>query len=739
MFLVDTQHTSKVKQLIWAIFIYLRCKLLKLSTNFLEKLHLLFKVFTVIINKVPLMYFPSSLGINAMNKCEVIQAKLSEKTQTNMHSFNYEPIIQSLPSDLVFNENKIDIDAITIHIEKFYSLYATEYLNRDIMFDERILLSDLFKTDSSPVKMSLFSNMKDNLKCAKCLFFEPQIGAKSISSNDGNPFKFFLANTPSTIVSPNVNQTPIDMTPCTRAVSLNNWAKTYIANFDGKHILQLQDKYVPAYSYNPSLKPVDMYIKSQFQIFEKQLNVYKFRIITTFPDIEKMCLKLITLLFQKDLMIFTEEFVAMLLYNEEFIKAMIAISIEIILFVEDIQEISFYKIPELLGVDVYDLWKVLNPTRFPSFTFHKEIKEHLEEIEYQIVSFLIWRRPSTKLMSEIKYFFHSEQNDNQCLNVLADFEYKTQSLFMFHRKEDYELNYENKKSPSTMDIYTDIRHLLHKYKHLQGIAVFFRRVVNYSNLLNKNIFINIKHKKITHLAEVSEQFIKHIITNENAVELLYNKHIDQVIICCVMSILLMNNVFSFDHNTNNSDDSVFTLSNLRNIYIRSKPRQIPQVSEMIFEKVKVSDKKYSSLNEFYNTNFKVLFQEHIALMKQDICEGDELSEMPAVKKRKFSDSIVFCSKNTNQEALQNKSAFGNKVDNYIPFEKKNNLNLNDQFGFRNAFYGSYMNEFKSKRTQLLKELYSYLVKLDLDLSLNKQENPALRKLLVGLDRSGKSK
>ena len=147
----------------------------------------------------------------------------------------------------------------------------------------------------------------------------------------------------------------------------------------------------------------------------------------------------------------------------------------------------------------------------------------------------------------------------ESIAVLADFEYKTQSLFLFHRKEDYELSYENKKPPSTMDIYTDIRHLLHKYKDLQGIAVFFRRVVNYSNLLNKNLFVNIRHKKISHLAEVSEQFIKHIITNETAVELLYNKHIDQVIVCCVMSILLMNNLFSFEtreHNSNNGIHSV---------------------------------------------------------------------------------------------------------------------------------------------------------------------------------------
>ena len=111
----------------------------------------------------------------------------------------------------------------------------------------------------------------------------------------------------------------------------------------------------------------------------------------------KMCLKFIYTLLQKDLMIFTEEFCAMLLYNEDYIKAIVAISMEIILFIEDIEEITFNRIPEFLGLDVYDLWKIMNPIQLRSIVFHKEIKDHLEEVEEQLLSFLIWRNPRKAL------------------------------------------------------------------------------------------------------------------------------------------------------------------------------------------------------------------------------------------------------------------------------------------------------------------------------------------------------
>ena len=753
MFLVNTDHTFKVKQLIWAVFIYLRCKLLKLSTNILEKLLLLFKVFTAIINKVPLVYFPSSLGITNLNKLDIIKTKLSEKTRTNITNFNFESIIESLPSDLEFKDDKIDMNLINKHIDNFYLLYAKEYLQNDIMFDERILLTDLFKTYSSPVKTSSYSQIKVPDGCARRLFSEPQNNTFTISTNHSNPFQMFNSNYAH-------QHTSVDMTPFTRVVSLENWVKTFIANFDEKDILQMQDKYLPKYDYLSPIKPLNSFIITQFQIFEKQLSVYKFRLITRFSEMKKMCLKFISELFKMDLMIFTEEFCAMLLYNKDFIKSMIAISIEIILFVEDIQEISFHKIPELFGVDLYDLWKVLNPlVRFASFTFtfHTEIKEHLEEIEYQLVSFLIWKKPSNKFVNDIKDLFKSYTSDNNYnkekvnnnnnpLDILADFEYTKQSLFLLHCKEDFTLNYENKKEPQ-MDIYKDIRHLISYYKDLQGMSVFLRRVINYSNLLNKNIFIDLKLNNISNFAVLSEEFIKQIIINENTIESLYSKHIDQVIICAVISILSLHDLFSFETNTNTSNvdfvlnTNIVTLKKLKETYIKCKPSQIRQVSEMIFEKVKVSDKKYLSLIEYYNKNFKLLFQEQLIQIKQEHCDGDELINIHPIKRRKLSDSLNNeINKNINKEALHSKSAFSYKVENYILFEKKIYLSENIKIkSKKNTFLNANIVEFKSRRTQLLKELYSYLVKSDLELSSNKQENPILKKLRIGLDNSAKSK
>ena len=106
-------------------------------------------------------------------------------------------------------------------------------------------------------------------------------------------------------------------------------------------------------------------------------------------------------------MIFTEEFCAMLLYNEDYIKAIVAISMEIILFIEDIEEITFNRIPEFLGLDVYDLWKIMNPIQLRSIVFHKEIKDHLEEVEEQLLSFLISSHLFHSLYSNYYHLFHA--------------------------------------------------------------------------------------------------------------------------------------------------------------------------------------------------------------------------------------------------------------------------------------------------------------------------------------------
>lgn len=724
VFFENGDNIFRIKKLIWAIFIYLRCKLLSISTNILERYQLLLKVTSLITSKIPTIYFPSSLKVNDNNKSTIVQTILSEKSKTKVDAFDYNPIINELPKNLDFsNPNQVQAQ-----IDHFYLLYQNEYLKNQPMFDERLMLSDFFKSDSSPIKFNSYSNLLKPLPCARQLFTD-------IKDDHGSSFHF---HPKSYSLDARVNHTPIDMTPCTRAVTLENWAKKFINGFNPQTVLDLQNKYIPTlYEYNPELKPINEYIRKLLIKFEQQQFTYTTRILTSFDDITKMCLKLISQLLQKDLLIFTEEFCAMLLYNEDFIKAMVAISMEIILFIEDIEEISFNRIPELLGLDVYDLWKVLNPSQLRSIIFHKEIKDHLEEIEDQLLSLLIWRNPSPKFQKDIDAFFEEDNINvnNKELEQVTEFEYKNQSLFLFHKKEDFALNFENATEPKNVDIYYDLRKCLKSYKYLNGVSILLRRILSYCNSLNKNIFDNLGESNKEGIE--SETFLKQILTSKSYIKILYGRHIDHLVLSVIITILISHQQFTFNVIETESDFNFeikkpkITIHKLQEIYMRSKPGQLDQVSKMIFKKVKITDKKFGSMVDYYNQSFKINFQDYINNL--NLLNGEN-NEFP-IKKRKLSFYEEESKINSNQEALKSKSAFSSKVDNYQPLQKKINFYEN-----RNGLYEAYFNEFKSKRTQKLKELYSYLIQLESEhcerIKISNSMDKKL-KLNLGVGNSGK--
>lgn len=711
-FFENGETTFKIKKLIWAVFIYLRCKLLFISTNFLERLHLLYQVTFHIIIQVPIVYFPSSRGITNENKNENIKEKISSKTQIDKKLFD--KTITELPNNLDLS-NK---DEVQKQIDFYYHAYEVEYIQKNIMFDERVLLSDLFKTDSSPKKASGYISMLKPLSCARQLF------------SGGDSERGVFAQPKALSMDYKMARTPVDMTPCTRAVTLENWAKNFISKFDPKEVLELQAKYTPM-NYNTEMKPLNLYIRKLLVRFEKQLSAHTTRIITSFEDITKMCLKFIHNLLQKDLIIFTEEFCSRLLYNEEYIKALVAISMEIILFIEDIEEISFNRMPEVLELDVYDLWKIMNPIQLRSIVFHKEIKDHLEEVEDQLLSFLIWRNPSKKFLKDIDDFFGEDNIDvnKEDLESLTEFEYKNQSLFLFHKKEDYELDFYKRDKPIGIDIYMDVRGSLKAYKFLNPVSILLRRVSNYSNSLNKTIFDNIGPNNQQEAIE-SENLLKMILTSKTHIKVLYGRHIDQLVLCVIITILIAHKRFTFSQTDNEIDFNFdfnhmrITMAKLQEIYNKSKPGQVNQVSKMLFKKVKLSDKKFLTMIDYYNESFKVNFREIINNLS--IQNGNDIP----IKRRKLSineeEKI-----NSNQEALQSKSAFSHKVENYLPLQKKMNFYEN-----RNGLYGAFFNEFKSKRTQKLKELFPYLVKIESE-NFVKITNTIDKKLSFSFEGVGK--
>ena len=716
-FFENSENNFKLKKAIWAAFIYLKAKIYGDSKNLLQGFYLLVYIYNILVTKIPNKYFPISLKINDENKSEIIQKIVFQIAKLDLNLIKQDDINQ------VNNEfNQINIETLNYsnadnYINIFYTKYNDEYILKKDIFDERILFYDIFSNiASSPKKINQFLSPSNINTCARELF-----------SNQNENKNHFMTNLNIQPKNQNINC----MTPFTRVVTLKKWAKNYINDYTPNFVLNLQGKYSPKYNYNEELKPISNYInKILGGKFQELLSFYRVKLVTNLEERTKLCLKFIENLLKKDENIFTEEFCAMLLYNETFIKAMIAISFEIVLFIEDIEEIPFNKIYENIDLDIYDFWKIINPSQNHSTIFHKEIKNHLDEIEYQILSFLIWRNPSSNFKNDIHQLLNQNQEINEQLKIdlekLSDFEFTYQSLFLLHNKNDFLLDFIKKGEDNQIDIFKKIRDNIKSYPNLNGISIFLIRVINYCNLLNKTIFKNLGLSN--EIAFESEKFLKSILISEEYIKIIFNHHIDQFVICVIITILKINNLFKEENLEQEKFDfkPKISIENLINNYQKSKQDQ--SIFQKIFTQVKINDTKYISLMEFYKEYFLKTFNSFITNFKSEKEESEK--EIYPTKKRKLSEGLQTIShsnietknKNSFQEILSTKSAFSNKVENYEPIIKK----IEKQR--LNYFFDLNFNEFDAKRTQRLKEIYPDIINYETkNLNTNKRTNPIFRK------------
>ena len=715
-FFENSENNFKLKKTIWAAFIYLRAKIYGDSKNLLQGFYLLVYIFNILVVKIPSTYFPISLKIDNENKDEIIKNIVFQIAKLDLNLIKQDDINQVNNEFKIINIEILNYSNTDKYINTFYSKYYNEFILKKDIFDERILFYDIFSNiASSPKKINQFLSPSNINSCARELF-----------PNQNENKNHFITN----FNLPKIQST-MCMTPFTRVVTLKNWAKTYITDYDSNFVLSLQEKYTPKYEYNKELKPISNFIHKLFAgKFQELLSFYRVKLVTNIEERTKLCLKFIQNLLQKDENIFSEEFCAMLLYNETFAKAMIAISFEIVLFIEDIEEIPFNKIYESIDLDIYDFWKIINPTQNHSIIFHKEIKNHLDEIEYQILSFLIWRNPSLNFKNDIHQLFNQNQEMNAQLKIdlekLSDFEFTYQSLFLLHNKKDFLLDFIKKEENNQLDIFKKIRENIKSYPKLNGMSIFFIRVINYCNLLNKTIFKNLGLSN--EIAFESEQFLKSILISEEYIEIIFKHHINQFVICVIITILKINNLFKEENSEQEKFDfkPKISLENIRNNYQKSKQDQ--SIFQKIFTQVKISDTKYITLIEFYKENFLKTFDTFISNFKNDKQQLE--NETYPIKKRKLSEGYqTYCNsnieiknKNSIQEILSTKSAFSNKVENYEPIIKK----IEKQR--LNYFFDINYNEFDAKRTQRLKEIYPDIVNYETkSLNTNKRTNPIFRK------------
>lgn len=703
-FFEENEKTIKIKNLIWAVFIYIKKKLFKDYYNTLQCYYLLIYIFENICIKIKPIFFPNSFEITDSNIKEKVQEKLKIITHIENNDFqinNFSIENESLLTNLIIDLNKIEeIDRIkNIYFEK----YENEFLKNKTIFDERIFIFEEFRKTFSPEKHKV-NNTKFNLSniSKKRLFEDDKMFSEPKSIN-----KSFVAD----------KDLYEAMTPYSRIQTSRSWLLKYIADFDINTIINLQKDYLPK-NYKKELVPINEYVKSFYSNFISLANKKENNIFINIDDYCKLCLKFIYILFFFNNYVFTERFNSLLLFNEKFLKAIIAITFEIILFVETIEKISFIDLYESLGVDIYDIWKIINPMfNYDNLNTNIPILKHLQEIEYQIISFLLWKNPSKNFKDDISSYFNEnfDNNINIELKKLEDFEYNQQSLFLCHEKEDFDGEYikkidENEEKKNNIDDinYKRIKESKYYYKYLNKIRILFRRLINYCNLFNKNIFN--KLGLYQSIAEESESFIKKILVNEEAFKIFYNHHIDQILLCCIICILKKNKLFTEKESEKNSP-----LISIEKLHKEYKEIKNNNYSEYIFTCVKkdINNKNFLSLIDFYNNIFKV----KLKYLLQKLIDGKKENERSyiffenkPIKKSKLSENSADFEINQNN-SYNNKSSFHDSLLNQSAYNLKsiNYGTFIDIFNKKNNFI--YINQdFKSKRTVVLRKLFQNSIK-----------------------------
>ena len=796
------------KNLIWNVFICLVNEN-DLKSSTLDKMKLFFAICQNILFRIPYLFYLKKYGkemTDISSKINIINEYFKKYMSKDINNEKVSLDIKNFYKKLNIFMNEISLegeelsnkDKIENIIKKLDDYYCRNILNK-LNFDHRILLFN-DQNDNKSVKIK---NNNYLITCNRELFKEEKESQKlrSISFNiESNPLK------KNNINISNEKEASLIMTTYTRVWNLLSWAKGVLKNFDSKnvYISNLQKKYHPNYltkdEYNKFI-PINSYANKYMKELIKLLN--KYRINSKFEiDLNQLFIYCISLIIENDAIIFSENFCALLLFNDDFIKASVALSFELTLTIFDITEIELNSIYEQLKLDPYDLWKVVLPSS--NNLYHIELKKHLEEIDYQLSIFLLWRSPSVKFKNDLKEFLENEnliKDENERNNVykLIKYESTQNSAFLCHNKKDFEINFINenfKKNIANKLLFKDCYDYIDNYNKVIGIGILIRKLIIYCITLSRFIFNNFypennesKNDMVNpitideYIIKESELLIKIILTNYNDIEILWDLHIDQFVLCCIIFALEKYNLFGFSKLSKNNfnleeENSIVKINKniLHNSYNKSK-LPIKQINEdsHIFNHVKIFNKKFISLIDFYNEEFKAKFIKYfneinkikikknidyfniqkdindLQKMKKpknsvdDEDDDSDFSEKPK-KKLKISDIkyILYTSNNSFNEAENNNIEKNKKFETPLELNKnydfeesisllkklnnKNNNKLNLDL-FKDEKYSAYRND-------NLKLIYNNIIKFELppneeNRKTNKCKLSKLKELIKG--------
>jgi hypothetical protein len=195
------------------------------------------------------------------------------------------------------------------------------------------------------------------------------------------------------------------------------------------------------------------------EILKKLIDRYCVRVTVGLPEILKLTGKIIFDLLHRDEKGFPKELLITLLSNENFLKACLVVSVEIVLFIGNVEELSFFKLAEEVDLDLFEFWKILNPIHL-HFAIPSPLRIHFGEIEMQLFTFMIWKKANLRFKTDLIDFIKNSDN-TEILEIqeIKNIEFNNQSLFVYLNKTDIQ-NYEN----------SDFVKLKY-YKHIQPIYV----------------------------------------------------------------------------------------------------------------------------------------------------------------------------------------------------------------------------------------------------------------------------
>lgn len=395
LFEVKSRRSEEIEKAFWIIIMHMKQLILSKNSKTVEVLLLIISVLLRSLKK-----FPVSKGI------------LYNDSDCDGPS-SYNRLLSMMLKNLAFAENSANKESIEGYIlqagRELEKLDLKEFLDfentgsdedeeRETLINHRViirmmreyemklgstqfnecLLLNVVQSDKSPIKCVDVSNPMELLKNplirqkleftdlsinAKLPFFKDDKVEDSKPVNKSNISMDFVPHPQP--INPHINS-PIGMTnnfqaytPITRVVNMSKWVLQYINNFNPKNIESVLTSEGCSFGISEITKKIDEFSAKMFELIRR----YSVRLLIKPQDFNSLCLKLIDGLIKKNQLAFKLDasMLKQIIQIDIFLKAIVTIGFEIVLYVENTQDIFFYKIAECIQLDVFHLLKIINP------------------------------------------------------------------------------------------------------------------------------------------------------------------------------------------------------------------------------------------------------------------------------------------------------------------------------------------------------------------------------------------